>query len=80
MSAVYRTRVSRQLAAQWDPERLPDELRIISIEEPPNPEDPWMIVTFEDSEAPDELTGLLVTPVFSTDGRKVILAGREVQQ
>ena len=79
MTARYRTKVSRQLAAQWDQTRLPPELRIVSIEEPADPQDPWMIVTFEDSEAPEEMTGLLVTPVFSSDGRDVILAGREVQ-
>lgn len=79
MSAVYRTKVARQLVDNWDLTRMPPELRILDIADPEDPEDPWLVVTFEDSEAEEDLDGKLVTPVFARNGENVILVGRVLQ-
>ena len=80
MSARYTTKVSNELIEAWDTDLLPDGLRIVGIE-PPDPANPYRIVTFDDDGAPEELDGQMVTPLFRTQpGRTVIIVGRDVQQ
>jgi hypothetical protein len=80
MSARYTTRVSEELIEAWDTSLLPEGLRIVEIG-PPDPFDPWRIVTFEDDGAPEELNGQMVTPLFQVQpDRSVVIVGRELQQ
>jgi hypothetical protein len=79
MAARYTTKVSSELIKAWDTSLLPEGLRIVAIG-PPDPAVPWQIVTFDDDDAPGELNGQMVTPLFrrEADGT-VTITGRELQ-
>jgi hypothetical protein len=81
LSARYTAMVSDELTTAWDTSLLPEGLRVSGITEcGPDPAYVhYRIVTFDDDDAPEELTGKRVNLTFriQPDG-KVVIAGRDV--
>ena len=78
MSARYQARMSDDLLEVWDQTRLPEGMRVVEI----GPFDCVTgshLVTFDDDEAPEELSGQMVYPLLRVQpNQSVIIVGRDV--
>lgn len=74
----YRVPVADPLLAERDSWQQAEGFRLVSVDGPWLAHPDVTICTFEDDQAPAELEGRLVEPVFRRDGETVTIIERNV--